>query len=111
MKGMVFLLIGVIVEVIGTTFLKASDGFTKWGPTLMVIGGYIIAFYFLALSLKYLPLGIGYALWSGIGMVLTVIAGMIIWKETLSGTHVVGMILIILGILILNIQLPTKESL
>jgi small multidrug resistance pump len=70
---------------------------------MIVLLGYGLSFYLLSLSLKVMPIGIAYALWSGIGIVLTVIAGMILWREPLDWARVTGILLIIGGILIINV--------
>ena len=86
-----------------TTALKFSQGFTKLIPSLVVVVGYGLSFYLLALTLKVMPIGTAYALWSGIGIVLTVIAGMLLWNETLDWARGIGIFLIMLGILVINL--------
>lgn len=103
MKIALILFLAILSEVIGTTALKLSDGFTKLVPSLIVVLGYGASFYLLSISLKVIPIGLAYAIWSGVGIVLTVIAGMIIWKESLDWARVTGIVLIILGILIINL--------
>jgi len=103
MKTAVIFFFAVLSEVTATTALKFSEGFTKWIPSLTVVVGYGLSFYLLSLSLKELPLGTAYALWSGIGIVLTVIAGMLIWREPLGWARGVGIFLIMLGIVIVNL--------
>src|SRR6266508_5185356 len=103
MKTALIFFLAVLSEVIATTSLKFSEGFTKLLPSLIVIVGYGLSFYLLALSLKVFPIGIAYAIWSGVGIVLTVIAGILLWRETLDWARVMGIILILLGILIINL--------
>jgi small multidrug resistance pump len=93
----------VLSEVIATTSLKFSEGFTKLLPSLIVVVGYGLSFHLLSLSLKVMPIGIAYALWSGIGIILTVIAGKMLWNETLDWARITGIGLILLGILIINL--------
>jgi small multidrug resistance pump len=93
----------VLSEVIATTALKFSEGFTKLIPSLVVVVGYGLSFYLLALSLKVMPLGTAYALWSGIGIVLTVIIGMLLWREQMDWARGIGIMFIIAGILIINL--------
>jgi small multidrug resistance pump len=83
--------------------LKLSDGFTRIVPSVIVVIGYGVSFYLLSISLKVLPIGLAYAIWSGVGIVLTVIAGIIIWRESLDWARIIGIIFIILGILIINL--------
>ena len=103
MKTAVIFFFAVLSEVIATTSLKFSDGFSKLIPGVIVVLGYGASFYLLSISLKVMPIGIAYALWSGIGIILTVIAGRIIWNETLDWARVTGILLIILGILVINL--------
>lgn len=103
MKTAVIFFFAVLSEVIATTSLKFSEGFTKLIPSVIVVLGYGTSFYLLSLSLKVIPIGTAYALWSGIGIVLTVIAGILIWRETMDWARGIGILLIILGILIINL--------
>jgi small multidrug resistance pump len=103
MKTALIFFFAVLSEVIATTSLKFSEGFTKLLPSIIVVVGYGLSFYLLSISLKTMPIGIAYALWSGIGITLTVIAGRIIWYEALDWARVTGIGLILLGILIINL--------
>lgn len=103
MKIAVIFFFAVLSEVIATSALKFSEGFTKLVPSAIVVVGYGISFYLLSLSLKVIPIGTAYALWSGIGIVLTVIAGIVIWRETMDWARGIGILLIILGIIIINL--------
>ena len=103
MKTAIIFFFAVLSEVTATTALKFSEGFTRLVPSIVVVVGYGLSFYLLSLSLKVIPIGIAYALWSGIGIVLTVLAGLILWREPLDWARVTGIILIIGGILIINL--------
>ncbi len=103
MKDFAILFFAILSEVIATSALKFSEGFTKLVPSIIVVAGYGLSFYLLSLSLKVFPIGIAYAIWSGVGLVLTVIAGMILWKETLDWARVAGIILILAGIILINV--------
>ncbi len=103
MQTFLILLFAILSEVIGTTALKLSNGFTKPIPSIVVVIGYGASFYLLSLALKAMPIGVAYAIWSGVGLILTVIAGMIIWRETLDWARVVGIILILAGIVFINV--------
>lgn len=103
MKTALIFFFAVLSEVIATTSLKFSEGFTKLLPNVIVVVGYGLSFYLLSISLRVMPVGIAYALWSGIGITLTVIAGKIIWHETLDWARVTGIGLILVGILIINL--------
>lgn len=100
--GYFFLALAIIFEVIGSSFIKASNGFTKWIPSTIVVITYIIAFYCLSLSLKTLPLSIAYAIWAGVGIVLTVLVSVFIFKQPIDLPAIVGIIFIITGVLIIN---------
>jgi len=102
-KTAIIFFFAVLSEVIATTALKLSEGFTKLVPNIVVVVGYGLSFYLLSLSLKVLPIGLAYALWSGIGIVLTVIAGMLLWREPLDWARGLGIFLIMLGIAIINL--------
>lgn len=98
-----FLAIAIVAEVAGTTALKASDGFTRLWPSLIVVAGYSVAFFFLSLSLRYIPVGIAYAIWAGLGVVLIVLSSWLIYGQKLDLAAVVGIALIVAGVAILNL--------
>jgi len=102
MQTFIILFFAILFEVIGTVALKLSNGFTKPIPSIVVVIGYGASFYLLSLALKAMPIGVAYAIWSGVGLILTVIAGMVIWRETLDWARVVGIVLIIAGIVFIN---------
>lgn len=93
----------ILAEVFGTSFLKASEGFTKFWPSVAVIIGYLIAFYFLALSLKFIPVGIAYAIWAGVGVVLIALIGWLVFGQKLDFPAVIGISFIIAGVITLNV--------
>lgn len=103
MKTALIFFFAVVSEVTATTALKLSEGFTKLAPSLVVVIGYGLSFYLLALSLKVMPIGMAYAIWSGIGIVLTVIVGIVIWHESMDWARATGIFLIMLGILVINL--------
>lgn len=103
MKTFIILFFAILSEVTGTTALKFSEGFTKPIPSVIVAMGYGASFYLLSIALKSMPIGVAYAIWSGVGLVITVIAGMIIWKETLDWARVLGIVLILAGIILINV--------
>ena len=103
MKTALILFFAVLSEVIATTSLKFSEGFTKLVPSIIVVVGYGLSFYLLSMTLKVMPIGIAYALWSGIGITLTVLLGKVIWNESLDWARATGIILIIIGILVINL--------
>jgi len=98
-----YLALAIIAEVIATSSLKSSAEFTKLIPSLMVVAGYGVAFYLLTLVLRSIPIGITYAIWSGVGIVLVAVAGAILYKQIPDLPAVVGMALIISGVVIIHL--------
>lgn len=97
------LLVAILAEVVATTALKASEGFTRPWPSLLVVFGYAVAFYSLSLTVRTIPLGLVYAIWSGLGLLLITLAGWLIWGQRLDPPALVGMGLIVAGVLVLNL--------
>lgn len=97
------LVLAIVAEVIATSALKASDGFTRPWPSLVVVLFYGIAFYFLALTLRVIPIGIAYAIWSGLGIVLIALVGWLWYGQRLDLAAVVGLGLIVAGVLVVNL--------
>ncbi|WP_176585596.1 DMT family transporter [Priestia megaterium] len=102
MNPISILAIAIVSEVFGSTMLKKSDGFTNLIPSLGVIIGFALAFYFLALSLKSIPLSLGYGIWAGAGTALTTLIGVIIWGEPFNIITFISLVAIILGVILLN---------
>jgi len=98
-----YLAIAIVAEVAATTALKASAGFSKLVPSLIVIIGFGTALYFMALVLRTIPIGITYAIWSGLGIVLITLVGFIMYKETPDIPAMIGMGLIVLGVVVINV--------
>ena len=98
-----YLAIAIVSEVIATTALKSSASFTRLTPSLIVIIGYSIAFYTLSLSLKTITVGVAYAIWAGLGIVLIAILGMIVHHESIDVAGAFGMTLIVTGVVVLQI--------
>ena len=101
--GYINLCIAIIAEVIGTTMLKTSEQFTKVIPSIIVIVCYGTSFYFLSLALKTIQLGVAYAIWSGVGIILIAILGIIYFKQIPDIPAVIGMLLIIAGVVTINL--------
>jgi len=100
-----WLLLGlaILAEVLATSALKLTDGFTRPGPSLLVIAGYALAFYFLALALRSMSVGVAYAIWAGMGMALIALIGWAALGERLDGSGMAGIGLIIAGVLLLSL--------
>lgn len=101
-----FLLLAIIFELIGTSLLKASEGFSKLSPTVGVLIAFFFSFYFLSIALRSIPLNAAYAIWSGLGIVATTGISVLIWKEKINLASVTGIILILVGVVILNLFGP-----
>ncbi|WP_342330479.1 multidrug efflux SMR transporter [Pedobacter sp. FW305-3-2-15-E-R2A2] len=99
----IYLFVAITAEVIATSALKASEQFSKLIPSLIVIAGYMIAFYFLSLTLRTMQVGIAYALWSGVGIVLVSAAGYFLYHQKLDLPAILGISLIILGVIVINV--------
>lgn len=97
------LFLAVAAETIGTTALQASQQFTRLGPSVIVVVAYGAAFYLLALALKYMPVGVLYAVWSGLGIVLIAIIGWVVFRQSLDLAAVIGIAMIIAGIAIIQL--------
>ena len=97
------LFIAIVAEVIGTSALKASAGFTRLWPSIVVVAGYATAFYCLSLTLKTIPVGMAYAIWSGAGIVLISAVGWVFYGQKLDAPALVGMGLIIAGVLVIQL--------
>ena len=98
-----YLAVAIVFEVIATSALKATEGFTRLGPSIVTLVGYALAFYFLSLTLKTIPVGIVYAVWSGAGVVLIAAIGWIYYRQALDTPGLVGIGLILAGVLVVNL--------
>ena len=99
----VFLLLAIISEVIGTTALTASNQFSKPGPSLLTVAGYGLAFYCFSFALRTIPVGVAYAIWAGVGVVLVALIGVFFFKQRLDFPAVAGIALIIMGVLVMQL--------
>lgn len=103
LPGYAWLAIAIVAEVIGTSALRAADGFTLLCPSLLVVAGYGIAFYCLSITLRTMPVGIIYAVWSGAGIVLITLVAMLLYRQVPDLPAVIGLGLIIAGVVVLNL--------
>ena len=103
MKNWIFLFVAIVSEVIATSALKASDSFTRLWPSVAVVLGYGCAFYLLSLTLRTIPVGIAYAIWSGLGVVLIALLGWLVFGQKLDLPAVLGMFLIVAGVVLMNV--------
>jgi small multidrug resistance pump len=103
MNNWICLAIAILSETVATTALKASAGFTRAGPAVLVVVGYGLAFYCLSLTLRTIPLGVAYAVWSGVGIVLVTAAGWFLYGQKLDAAALAGIALILAGVLVMNL--------
>ncbi len=101
--GYSFLILAIVFEVLGTTFLVKSEQFTRLVPTLLMAVLYIGSFYFLSQTIKTIPLGIAYAIWGGVGIILTAIIGFVLFKQSIDMPAIIGIMLIIIGVIVINV--------
>ena len=99
----VYLAVAIVAEVIGTSALKAAAGFTRPLPSLVVVVGYGIAFYFLSLALKFIPVGVAYAIWSGVGVALITLIGWLVFRQRLDAGALAGIALIVAGVIVIQV--------
>jgi len=98
-----YLALAILAEVTATTFLKWSQGFTRLGPSSVTVIGYLLAFYFMAQTIKTIPTSIVYAIWSGVGIVLIAALGWLLQGQRLDIGAIAGMALIISGVVVMNL--------
>lgn len=98
-----YLAIAIVAEIIGTSALNASQGFSRLWPSLVTVVAYAVAFYLLALTLREIPMGVAYAIWSGVGIALITLVGFVFFNQKLDAPALVGMGLIIAGVVVMNV--------
>lgn len=103
MKYWVFLCIAIVAEVVATSALKSSEGFSRFAPSVVVVAGYSIAFYCLSLTLRAIPVGIAYAIWAGLGVVLIAVVSWLWHGQRLDAPALLGMALIVAGVATINL--------
>ncbi len=99
-----YLAVAIVAEVIGTSALKAAEGFTRPLPSLVVAAGYGTAFYFLSLALKAIPVGIAYAIWSGVGVALITLIGWLLFRQRLDAPALAGIAMIVGGVVVIQLS-------
>jgi small multidrug resistance pump len=98
-----WLAIAIVAEVVGTSCLKATEGFTRLWPSVVVVVSYAVTFYFFSLTLKTIPVGVAYAIWAGVGTVLIALIGYFVYRQRLDAPAIFGMALIVAGVTIMNL--------
>jgi len=107
MPHWLYLSIAIVAEVIGTSFLKGTEGFSRFWPTAVVVVSYLLAFYFMSLTLEKIPVGIAYAVWSGVGVSLIALIGYAFLGQSLDLPALVGIALIVAGVVVINLMSDT----
>ncbi len=110
MSAWIYLAIAIVAEVIGTSLLKLSDGFTRTAPSIGVVLCYVVAFYMLSLTLRTVPVGVAYAIWAGAGVALITLVGLIAFKQTLDLPAIIGISMIVGGVLVINLFSDSVSS-
>jgi small multidrug resistance pump len=103
MKNFLFLAVAILFEIVATSALKKSEEFTKLIPSIITIVGYFGAFYFLSFAIRTIPIGIAYAIWSGVGIVLITIIGAVFFKQIPDLPAIIGLALILIGVIVINV--------
>ncbi len=103
MNKWLFLLFAILAEVTATSALKASDGFKRLWPSVIVVLGYAASFYLLSFTLKEIPVGVAYAIWSGLGLALITLVSWLLYRQSLDAPAVIGMVLIMGGVLVMQL--------
>jgi len=101
--GYVYLAIAILAEVVGTSALKSAGGFTRLVPSLIVMAGYGTAFFFLSLVLRTIPIGVAYAIWSGVGVALIALIGWLLYRQSLDAGALAGIALIVAGVVVIQL--------
>ena len=101
--GYVFLVLAIAFEVVATSLLKATEGFTRLWPTVGCLVGYVAAFAMLALVVREIPVGVAYAMWAGLGTAAIVAIGVVFLHESISPAKIIGVLLVIGGVVTLNL--------
>ena len=107
--GYFYLAVAIVSEVIGTSSLKAAEGFTRPVPSVIALVAFAVAFYFLSLTLRTLPIGVAYAIWSGVGIVLISAIGWVVFGQRLDPMALVGMGLILAGVAVIHLLSGSAE--
>lgn len=98
-----YLAVAIVSEVLATSALKASDGFSRLAPSLLVVAGYAVAFWCLSMTLRTIPVGVAYAVWSGVGIALITLVAWLVYGQSLDPAAIVGLALIVAGVVVLNL--------
>lgn len=104
MNHWLWLALAIVAEVIGTSCLKSTEGFTRPGPVAIVVVAYGFAFWGLSMTLRTLPIGIAYAIWAGLGIVLMAVVGRVVFRQPLDAAALLGIGLILAGVLVINLM-------
>jgi small multidrug resistance pump len=107
MNPFALLAIAIAIEIIGTSALRVSDGFTRLWPSAVVVVSYLLSFFFYSQVLKQIPMGVAYAIWAGVGTAGVVLIGVLVWRDQISLWQIAGIVLVVIGAVMLNASTPT----
>lgn len=110
MNNWLYLILAIIFETVATSALKAAEGFSRPWPSVVVVVGYAAAFYLLALTLRSIPVGLAYAIWSGVGIVLVTLAGWLLYGQKLDIPALLGIVLIVAGVVVMKVFSASLDS-
>lgn len=110
MRGYIYLFISILFEIAGSSFLKLSDGFTNLIPSLLLIFFYGLSFTIFIFALKTVSLSVGYSIWAGLGTAGAALVGIFLFNEVLSGINIIGLVVIISGVVIMNINNKNENT-
>ncbi|EJL75473.1 DMT family transporter [Chryseobacterium populi] len=102
-RSYLYLILAIVFEIIATTFLKKSEEFSRLLPSVVTVIGYSAAFYFLSLTLRQIPVGITYAIWSGVGIIFITVIGIVAFKQVPDLPAIIGIALIVIGVIVINL--------
>lgn len=110
MNGFIYLIGAILFEIIGTTMLKLSNGFSVLLPSIAVALCFGLSFFFLVFALRTIPLSLGYSIWSGLGTAGAALIGVVLFNEVLSKVNLIGLVIIILGVIVMNWRVKSEAS-
>lgn len=110
MRGYIYLFLSILFEVVGSAFLKLSEGFTKLTPSVLLVLFYALSFVFIIFALKTVTLSVGYSIWAGLGTAGAALVGVFAFNEMLSGINIIGLLVIITGVVIMNMNQTSDDK-
>ena len=106
----IFLTLAIIFELVGTSFLKKSENFSKIIPSIVTVVAFAFCYYFFSHAIKTIPLGVAYAIWAGVGIIVTALISVFIFKQPIDLAAIIGIILIVSGVVVINLFSNTSTE-